>query len=173
MLKSYGLLIVFFKLFLLRRRLFALVSPCLLLVILNADPAVIPCLAEGISAGRYVHVALAYSLGAGVAPDVTCRFSRRMVLVHVGISLLAVLVLLLLLKPVMLLIGGSLFIFRLVARFRIDAWMADVACPIACQPIWPACWMDTPDRSSSSPTRIVQDVWDVCSEMDAWGGCPE
>ena len=39
--------------------------------------------------------------------------------------------------------------------------MADVACPTACQPIWPACWLDTPDRSSSSSTRIVQDVWDV------------
>ena len=44
---------------------------------LNADPAVIPCLAKGISAGRYVDLALAYSLGAGVAPDVTCRFSRE------------------------------------------------------------------------------------------------
>ena len=58
----------------------------------------------------------------------------------------------------MLLIGGSL------ARFRIGAWMADVACPFACQPIWPACWLDTPDRSSSSFTRVVQDVWDVYRE---------
>ena len=44
---------------------------------LNADPAVIPCLAKGISAGRYVDLALAYSLGAGLAPDATCRFSRE------------------------------------------------------------------------------------------------
>ena len=44
---------------------------------LNADPAVIPCLAKGISAGRYVDLALAHSLGAGVAPDVTCRVSRE------------------------------------------------------------------------------------------------
>ena len=34
-------------------------------------------LAKGISAGWYVDLALAYSLGAGVAPDVTCRFSRE------------------------------------------------------------------------------------------------
>ena len=27
--------------------------------------------------------------------------------------------------------------------------------------IWPACWLDTPDRSSSSSTRVVQDVWDT------------
>ena len=35
--------------------------------------------------------------------------------------------------------------------------MADVACPVACQPVWPACWIDTPDRSVS---RAVQDAWD-------------
>ena len=39
--------------------------------------------------------------------------------------------------------------------------MADVACPSACQPIWPACWLDIPDRSSSSSSRLTQDVWDV------------
>ena len=52
-------------------------QPMLIAGDLNADPAVIPCLAEGMSAGRYVDLALAYSLGAGLAPDVTCRFSRE------------------------------------------------------------------------------------------------
>ena len=51
--------------------------------------------------------------------------------------------------------------FSVLARFCIDAWMVDVACPVACQPIWPACWLDNLDRSPSSSTRIVQDVWDV------------
>ena len=51
--------------------------------------------------------------------------------------------------------------FSLIARFRIGAWVADVDCPVACQPIWPACWLDTPDKSSSSSTRMVQDVWDI------------
>ena len=41
---------------------------------LNADLAVIPCLAKGISAGRYVDLALGYSLGAGRKPDATCKF---------------------------------------------------------------------------------------------------
>ena len=50
-------------------------QPMLIAGDLNADPAVIPCLAKGISAGRYVDLALTYSLGAGFAPDVTCRFS--------------------------------------------------------------------------------------------------
>ena len=65
----------------------------------------------------------------------------------------------------MLLIGGSLLTFQLLARFRIDAWIADVACPFACQPILPACWLDTPDRSFSTPSRVVQDVWDVYRDV--------
>ena len=64
-----------------------------------------------------------------------------MVLVLVGIFLWGVRVPLLLLKRVLLLIGGSLPHFSLFARFRIGAWMADVACPVACQPLWPACWL--------------------------------
>ena len=52
-------------------------QPMLIAGDLNADPTVIPCLAKGISAGRYVDLALAYSLGAGLAPDATCRFSRE------------------------------------------------------------------------------------------------
>ena len=43
--------------------------------------------------------------------------------------------------------------------------MADVACPVACQPLWPTCWLDTPDRSSSSSSRIVQDVWDIYRDV--------
>ena len=93
------------------------------------------------------------------------RLIGMMVLVLVGIFLLGVRVLLLLLMRVMLLIGGSLLHFSLLARFRIGAWMADVACPVACQPLWPACWLDTPDRSSSSSSRIVQDVWDVYRDV--------
>ena len=57
------------------------------------------------------------------------------------------------------------------ARFRIGAWMADVSCPVVCQRIWPACWLSTPDRSSSSSTRVVQDVWDVF--RDELGVVPE
>ena len=50
-------------------------QPMLIAGGLNADPAVVPCLVEGISAGRYVDLALAHSLGAGIAPDASCRFS--------------------------------------------------------------------------------------------------
>ena len=52
-------------------------QPMLIAGDLNADPAVIPFLPKGISAGRYVDLVLAYSQGAGLAPDVICRFSRE------------------------------------------------------------------------------------------------
>ena len=55
--------------------------------------------------------------------------------------------------------------FSVLARFRIGAWMADVACPVVCQPLWPACWLDTPGRSSSSSSRIVQDVWGIYQDV--------
>ena len=51
-------------------------QPMLIAGDFNADPAVIPCLAKGMSAGRYVDLALAHSLGAGSTPDITCAFNR-------------------------------------------------------------------------------------------------
>ena len=140
-------------------------QPMLIAGDLNADPAVIPCLAKGMSAGRYVDLALAHSLGAGLAPDNTCTFnrddgsgSRRDFFIGCPGALAA---------------SHACYVtdrwftphFSLLARFRIGAWMADIACPIACQPLWPACWLDTPDRSSSSTSRIVQDVWDIYRDV--------
>ena len=118
------------------------------------------CLLVGI-----VDLALAHSLGAGLAPDNTCTFNRedgsgsRMDF-FIGC-------------PGALAASHACYVtdrwftphFTLLARFRIGAWMADVACPVACQPLWPACWLDTPDRSSSSWSRIVQDVWDVYRDV--------
>ena len=114
-------------------------QPLLIASDLHADPAVIPCLAKGISAGRYVDLALAYSLGAGLTPDITCAFnredgtgSRRDFFVVCSGALAA---------------SQTCYVtdwwftphFSVVARFRIDAWSADVACPEVCQPVWPAC----------------------------------
>ena len=124
-------------------------QPMLIAGDLNADPAVIPCLATGISAGRYVDSAL------------TCRFnreegtgSRRDFFVGCPNALAA---------SYACHVTDRWFTphFSVLARFRIGAWMADVACPVVCSPVWSACWLDTPDRSSSSSTRVVQDVRDV------------
>ena len=129
--------------------------------VLKADPAVIPCLAQGISAGRFVDLSLAYSRGAGFAPDATCWFSLEGGAGSLRDFIVGC--------PNALAASDACFVtdrwftlhFSVLACFRIDAWMADVACPVICQPIWPACWLDTPDRSYSSAARVVQDVWDV------------
>ena len=146
-------------------------QPMLIAGDLNADSAVIPCLAKGMSAGRYVDLALAHSLGAGILPDNTCTFnrddgsgSRRDFFVGCPNALAA---------SQVCSVTDRWFTphFSLLACFRIDAWMAEVSCPIACRPLWPACWLDTPDRSSSSSSRTVQDVWDVY--RDVLGVVPE
>ena len=146
-------------------------QPLLIAGDLSADPAVIPCLAKGISAGRFVDLALAFSRGAGTTPVATCRKNleggagtRRDFLVGCPNALAA---------------SDACFVtdrwfthhFSVFARFRIDAWLADVACPVVCQPVWPACWLDIPDRSSSSSCRVVQDVWDV--DRDELGMVPD
>ena len=110
-------------------------------------------------------MAFAHSLGAGAMPDNTCTFnrddgsgSRRDFFVGCPNALAA---------------SQACYVtdrwftphFSVLARFRIDAWMVDVSCPVACQPLWLACWLDTPDRSSSSSSRIVQDVWDVYRDV--------
>ena len=100
-------------------------QPMLIAGDLNADAAVIPCLAKGMSAGRYVDLALAYSQGAGRAPDVTGRFNREGGTGSRRDFLWAVLVLWLLLRPVMLLIGGSLLTFfqYLLAFVLVLGWL--------------------------------------------------
>ena len=95
---------------------------------LNADPAVIPCLAKGISAGKFVDLALAYSRGDGVAPDATCKFSREGGAGSRGDFIVGF--------PNALAACDACFVtdrwftphFSVLACFRIDAWMADVAC---------------------------------------------
>ena len=106
-------------------RVVCISQPMLMAGDLNADLSVFSCLAKGISAGRYVDLALAYSLGARLPPDITCTFnrddgtgSRR------GIFSWGVRVLLLLLKRVMLLIGGSLLIFQFLLAFvLVPGWL--------------------------------------------------
>ena len=54
--------------------------------------------------------------------------------------------------------------FSVFAEFSTRQWTAEVSCPRVTQPVWPACWIDTPDRSSSSTSEVVQDIWDVYRE---------
>ena len=118
----------------------------------------------------FLRVFLLVGLWAGLSPDATCRFSRedgtgsrRDFFVGCPNALAA---------------SNACFVtdswftphFSVIARFCIDAWKADIACPKVCRPVWPACWLDTPDRSSSSATRVVQDV---CVYRDELGVVPQ
>ena len=136
-------------------------QPVLIAGDLNADPAVIPFLAKGISAGKFVDRALAYSLREGKRPDATCKFrledcagSRRDFILGCSHALAA---------STVCRVTDRWFPphFSVFACFGVDGWSVEVSCSVISQPLWPACWIDTPDRSSSSVSRTVQDAWDV------------
>ena len=130
--------------------------------------AVIPCLAKGIPAGNFVDLALAYCLGAGVKPDATCKFNRECGVGSRRDFIVG--------RPNALAASDACFVserwftphFSVIACFHIDAWLADIACPEVCQPVCPACWLDTPDRSSSPAARVVQDVWMCTGRSLGW-----
>ena len=108
-------------------------QPVLIAGDLNADPAVTPCLAKPVSEGRFVDLAWAYSPREGKRPAATCKF-------NLGVPMRLLLALL-----AWSLIGGFLLILLCLLPL--------VSCPIVSQPLWPACWIDTPDTSSSSTSR--------------------
>ena len=116
----------------------------LLLIVgdLNADPAVIPCLAKGISTGRFVDLALAYSILANLG---------LMSVLDLGDFIVGC-------STACRVTDGW---FHSSFFLSIGRWTADVACPEVCQPIWPACWIHTPNGSSSSVARTLQDAWDI------------
>ena len=51
--------------------------------------------------------------------------------------------------------------FSIFVEFFILQWTACVSCPGDTQLVWPACWVDTSDRSASSSSKVVQDIWCV------------
>ena len=103
-------------------------QPMLIAGDLNADPAVIPCLAKGISAGRQVDLALAFLWVLVLLLMLLVVFVGRRALVRIGISLLGVLMLLLHLMLVMSLIGGLLLIFQYLLVFALmPGWLTLLA----------------------------------------------
>ena len=134
-------------------------QPMLIAGDLNADPAVIPCIAKGISSGRYVDLALAYSQGAGLTTDATCRFSgeegtssRRDFFVGCPNALAA--------SDACFVTDRwftpSLFLYSLAIVLMLGWHMLLAKLFVILSGL--PCWLDTPDRSSSSATRVVQDV---------------
>ena len=51
-----------------------------------------------------------------------------------------------------------IFIF---AEFNIPQGVAEVSFPGVTHLVWPACWVDAPNRSASSAAGMVQDIWDL------------
>ena len=141
-------------------------QPMLIAGDLNADPANIPCLSEGLSAGWFVDLALAYSRGSLSLLMLPVVSAGRMAQVRGGISFLGC--------PDALAASDACFVtdrwftphFSVIVRFRISAWMADVACPIACQPFGQrAGWILLIGLLRRPLVFIVQDVWDVYSDV--------
>ena len=147
-------------------------QPMLIAGYLNADPAVIPSLLrvfllDGIL--LLLLLILWVLVLLLMSPD--CLTGRR-ALVHVVISLLAVLMLLLHLMPVMSLIGGSLLTFLSWLTFALVPGRLTLLARLhACLFGLLVGWTLLIDRSSLSSSRVVQDVWDV--KKDDLGVVPE
>ena len=59
------------------------------------------------------------------------------------------------------LIDGLLPHFSVSAEFSLSSWDATVDRARTHSPLWPACWLQVPDRSRSSSSSEVRDIWDV------------
>ena len=137
-------------------------QPVILAGDFNADPTVIPSLAKGISDGQWIDLERAFATGRGVAPSRTCHFqldedkdSRRDFLLACPIALAA--------ATACSVLPDRWFTphFAVYAEFALSAWDATVDRARVYSPLWPACWLDCPDRSRRSPSHAVQNIWDV------------
>ena len=132
-----------------------------MLAIFNADPAIIPSLAKGISDGQWVDLERAFAFGRGVPPSSTCQFqldedkgSRRDFLSSCPIALAA---------ATCSVLPDRWFTphFAVYVEFALSVWDAIVDMATTHSPLWPACWLQCPDRSRSSKSQEVQNIWDV------------
>ena len=137
-------------------------QPVILAGDFNAEPTVIPSLARSVSDGHWVDLEQAFATGRGVPPSSTCQFqldedkgSRRDFLLACPIALAAA-------------TACSVFPdrwftphFAVCAEFSLSAWDATVERARIHSPLWPACWLNCPDRSRSSQSHEVRDIWDV------------
>ena len=104
----------------------------------------------------------AFAFGRGVPPSSTCQFqldedkgSRRDFILACPIALAA--------ASMCSVLPDRWFTphFAVYAEFALSSWDAIVERARIHSPLWPACWLDCPDRSRSSQTLVVRDIWDV------------
>ena len=132
-------------------------QPVMLVGDLNADPSVIPSLAKNMSEGAWTDVEKAFATGRGVAPALTCQFQldepRGTLLwlaplhwqppLHVASYQIA---------------GSPLPHFCRPHRLL---YLSTVEMARVYSPIWPACWVQCPERSRRSSSETVRNIWDV------------
>ena len=103
-----------------------------------------------------------FAFGRGVPPSSTCQFqldedkgSRRDFLLACPIALAA--------ATACYVSPDRWFTphFSVSAEFSLSAWDATVERARTHSPLWPACWLQVPDRSRSSGSPEVRDIWDV------------
>ena len=137
-------------------------QPVILAGDFNADPTVIPSLAKGIMDGHWIDLEQAFATGRRVAPSCTCQFqldedkgSRRDFVLACPIAMAA--------ATACCVLPDRWFIphFAVYAEFSLSAWDATVERARVYSPLWPACWLNCPDRSRSFPSHEVQNIWDV------------
>ena len=118
----------------------------------HAEPTVILSLAKGISDGHWVDLEQAFAFGRGVPPSSTCQF-------------------LILFCPIALAVVSMCSVlpnrwftphFAVCAEFASSFGDATVERARIHSPLWLACWLDCPDRSRSSQSSVIRDIWDVC-----------
>ena len=137
-------------------------QPVLLAGDFNADPTVIPSLAKGIFDGHWIDLERAFATGRRVLPSYTCQFqldedkgSRRNFVLACPIALAA--------ATACSVLPDRWFTphFAAYAEFALSAWDATVERARIHSPLWPACWLNCPDRSRTSQSHEVQNIWDV------------
>ena len=104
----------------------------------------------------------AFATGRGDTPSRTCQFqldedegSRRDFVLACPIAMAA--------ATACSVLPDRWFIphFAVYAEFSLSAWDAAVERTKVHSPLWPACWLTCPDRSRSSQSHEVRNIWDV------------
>ena len=151
-----------FAVVLVEARMCCVGQPVLLAGDFNADPTVIPSLAKGIFDGHWADLERAVAIGRGVPPSFTCQFQldedkgfRRDFVLACPIALVA--------ATSCSVLPNRWFTphFAVYAEFSLSSWDATVERARIHSPFWPACWLTCPDRSRSSRSHEVQNIWDV------------
>ena len=141
-------------------------QPCLLVGNFNVEPTKIPCLLKGISAGLWIDLEAAWAWAAGSEPSVTCKRdwaspggTRRDSVVGCPLAAAA-------------LSGCWVDCSRWVqpylsvcASFDVGRWNAVARRPVRFTSLWPASWVAVVDKSRSSRSAEVIEVWLVYDEL--------